>query len=144
MITITNISTSKVYLTFPDIHFHRELVKGYAMPVKDEDYQMMTFDPGFQKLVEDHFIRVDGLEGEVVHVDTPVYDAAAIKKMLEAGDVTAFAKFIPNAAPAEKEAAVQFAIDLGITNSAITSLLKKYCDVDIISAINTKHQTEEK
>jgi hypothetical protein len=36
------------------------------------------------------------------------------------------------------------AIDKGITNSAITALIKKYCNVDVIKAINIKHELEEK
>ena len=64
--------------------------------------------------------------------------------MLDNADVTAFAKFIPHATSAEKESAVQLAVDKGITNGAIVALLKKYCGVDVISAINAKHQAEEK
>ena len=146
MITITNISSSKVWLTFPDIHFHRELAKGFPLPVKKEDYEYMCFDPGFQTLVRGHFIKVNGLEEEtqaVVVDNSTIYDAAAIKAMLTKQDVTAFAKFIPTAKAAERETAVQYAIDLGVTNNAIVTLLKKYCDVDIISAINRKHQVEE-
>ena len=63
--------------------------------------------------------------------------------MLEKQDITAFAKFIPNAAPAEKDTVVQLAVDMGITNGGFVTLIKKYCDVDVISAINTKHLVEE-
>ena len=76
-------------------------------------------------------------------VSGTVYTAQDIGAMLDKLDVTAFAKFIPNAAPAEKETAIKLAIDKGITNPAITALIKKYCDIDVINEINMKHQAEE-
>ena len=63
--------------------------------------------------------------------------------MFDTANITEFAKFIPNAAEAEKETAVKLAIEKGITNSGFTALIKKYCGVDVISAINMKHQAEE-
>jgi hypothetical protein len=64
--------------------------------------------------------------------------------MLTSGNVTAFAKFIPKATAAEKESAVTLAVEHKITNAGIVALIKKYCDVDIINAINVKHEAEEK
>ena len=64
--------------------------------------------------------------------------------MLVKGDVTAFAKFIPNATEAEKESAVTLAVEHKITNAGIVALIKKYCDVDVIKAIAAKHDAEEK
>ena len=64
--------------------------------------------------------------------------------MLIKNDVTAFAKFIPTATAAEKESAVNLAIQHKITNNAIVALIKKYCDVDIINAISVAHDAEEK
>jgi len=64
--------------------------------------------------------------------------------MLVSGDVTKFAKFIPKATAAEKESAVTLAVEHKITNTGIVALIKKYCDVDVIEAINVKHQSEEK
>jgi len=64
--------------------------------------------------------------------------------MLLDNDVTAFARFIPNATEAEKESAVTLAVEHKITNSGIIALIKKYCDIDVIDAIAKKHDAEEK
>jgi len=64
--------------------------------------------------------------------------------MLLTNDITGFAKFIPHATAAEKESAVTLAIQHKITNNAIVTLIKKYCDVDVINAINVAHDAEEK
>jgi hypothetical protein len=64
--------------------------------------------------------------------------------MLLTNDITNFAKFIPHATAAEKESAVTLAIQHKITNNAIVALIKKYCDVDVINAINVAHDAEEK
>lgn len=144
-IKIKNVSTSLVSLFFPDIRFNRELPPGREIPVSDEDYQEMTFDSGFMALVNGHYIRVSGVEEEQqVSIIENIVEASEIKKMLETNDVTAFAKFIPNATDAEKDSAVTLAVDLKVTNSGIVALIKKYCGVDIINAIAAKHDAEEK
>lgn len=144
-ITLTNVSTSTISLFFPEIKWNRDLIPGRTVPVSPEDYEEMTFDTGFMSLVEGHYIKVDGLsEEEQVSDVGQVTTAAAIAKMYDDNDVTAFAKFIPNATDAEKESVITIAVDKGITTPAFVGLIKKYCDVDIINAINVKHQSEEK
>lgn len=144
-IRIKNVSTSLVSIYLPNIRFNRELMPGREVPVSDEDYQEMTFDAGFMALVNGHYIKILGLEEEKqVAIVNNVYEAGEIEKMLLTGDVTAFAKFIPSATEAEKESAVTLAVQHKITNSGIAALIKKYCDVDLIEAINVKHQSEEK
>ena len=145
MIKITNVSTSLVSLYVPEIKLNRDLVPGRTIMVTPEEYDELTFDPGFNALARGHYIRIDGVEAnKQVEVITNVVDAKTIENMLLKGDVTAFAKFIPHATEAEKESAVTLAVEHKITNSGINALIKKYCDVDIIKAINIKHEAEEK
>ena len=145
MIRIKNVSTSLVSLYVPAIKLNRELTPGRAIPVSEEEYEELTFDPGFMALVNGHYIVIEGLEAEQQVADVgPVFDASKINDMLVRNDVTAFAKFIPNATEAEKESAVTLAVEHKITNSGIVALIKKYCDVDIINAISMKHDAEEK
>ena len=145
MIKIKNVSTSLVSLYAPSIKLNRELTPGRAIPVSQEEYEELTFDPGFLALLNGHYIKVEGVEEEQqVAIIGNVFDAAEIEKMLLEGNVTAFAKFIPNATAAEKESAVTLAVEHKITNAGIVALIKKYCDVDIINAISIKHDAEEK
>lgn len=143
MIRIKNASTSIVSLYVPSIKLNRELTPGRAIPVTDEEYEELTFDPGFMALVNGHYVIIEGVEADrqVAEVG-PVFDASKIEKMLLAGNVTEFAKFIPRATEAEKDSAVTLAVEHKITNSGIVALIKKYCDVDVIEAINMKHQAE--
>lgn len=145
MIRIKNVSTSLVSLYVPSIRLNRELTPGRAIPVSQEEYEELTFDPGFMALVNGHYVVIEGIEEErqVTEVG-PVFEASKIEKMLLENDVAAFIKFIPNATEAEKESAVTLAVEHKITNSGIVALIKKYCDVDIIQAIAAKHDAEEK
>lgn len=144
-ITVKNVSTSMVSLFAPAIKLNRELTPGREIPLTQEEYEELTFDPGFMALVNGHYIVVKGVaEEEQVSVVSNVYDKDMIEKMLITNNVTAFAKFIPNATVAEKESAVTLAVEHKITNAGIAALIKKYCDVDIINAINAKHDSEEK
>ena len=145
MIRIKNVSTSLVSLYVPSIRLNRELTPGRVIPVSQEEYEELTFDPGFMALVNGHYIVIEGVseEQQVTEVG-PVFEASKIQQMLLKNDVTAFAKFIPNATEAEKESAVTLAVEHKITNSGIVALIKKYCDVDVIDAIAKKHDAEEK
>lgn len=142
-ITIKNISTATVVISVPDLKLRRELIPGRAFSVSKEDYDEMSFDPGFNGLINDHYIAVNGLDEDAIIETHAVYDFGAIGQMLDALDVTAFAKFIPTAAQAERDTVVNLAINKGITHPAFVKLIKQYCDVDVIAAINRKHQVEE-
>jgi predicted amidohydrolase YtcJ len=129
----------------PSIKLNRELTPGRVIPVSQEEYEELTFDPGFMALVNGHYVVIEGIEKEQQVAEVgPVFDASHIEKMLLENDVTKFAKFIPNATEAEKESAVTLAVEHKITNAGIVALIKKYCDVDIINAISMKHDAEEK
>lgn len=145
MITIKNVSTSRVSIYAPAIKFNRALAPGRAIPITQEEYEELTFDPGFMALINGHYIRINGVqEDKQVEVVENVVEASAIEKMLLENDVTKFAKFIPTATVAEKESAVTLAVEHKITNAGIVALIKKYCDVDVINAISMKHDAEEK
>lgn len=144
-IRIKNISTNLVSLYVPNIHFNRELMPGREIPVSQEEYEELTFDTGFMQLVSGHYVKILGVEEEqAVEVVENVFEASEIEQMLVKNDATKFAKFIPNATDAEKESAVTLAVQHKITNAGIVALIKKYCDVDVINAINAKHDAEEK
>ena len=144
-IRIKNVSTSLVSLYVPAIKLNRELTPGRAIPITQEEYEELTFDPGFMALVNGHYVTIEGIDKEQQVAEVgPVFEASKINEMLINNDITAFAKFIPNATEAEKESAVTLAVEHKITNSGITALIKKYCGVDVINAINAKHDAEEK
>lgn len=145
-ITIKNISSANLVLSFDDLKFRRELVPGRSIAVSRDDYDEMTFDPGFNSLVEEHYLQITGLEdGEEVSAEAqaPIFDRKMIEDIFDRQDITAFAKLIPTAAPAEKDSIVQIAAEKRITTPAFVSLIKKYCDTDIMAVINMRYLAEE-
>ena len=144
-IKIKNISTCIVSLQAPGVGLNRELVPGRTIPLTDEEYDELSYDVGFSALLNGHYVKLIGVEEEKqVEVVENVVEATEIEKMLVNNDVTAFAKFIPTASTAEKESAVTLAVEHKVTNAGSVALIKKYCDVDVISAIAVKHEAEEK
>lgn len=143
---LKNISSANVVVVAPNIRFRRELAPGRVVTLTPEEYDELSFDSGFSALLNSHYITVQGIDDdgavEVMNAAN-TFELADIEKMLDTLDITAFAKFLPTAAEAEKETTVKLAIDKGITNGAFTALIKKYCGVDIIGAINMKHQAED-
>lgn len=145
MVTIKNVSSAIVYIVFPDLKIHRQLRPNQSFGVSAEDYDNMIFDAGFSSMIDEHFISVKSDNSEKPKNAVPtekIYDIDAIKAMYANNDFSGFAKFIPTAAPAEKDTAVQLAIDMKVTDNAFIHLIKKYCGVDIINSINIKHQLE--
>lgn len=144
-VRIKNISTCRVSLYVPAVRLNRVLDPGRTIAVSDDEYEELTFDTGFISLLHGHYLKVEGVaEDKQVEIIKNVVEASEIQKMLVDNDVTAFARFIPHATEAEKESVVNLAVAYKITNAGIVALIKKYCDVDVISAIAIKHDAEEK
>ena len=147
-ITIKNISTSNITIIDNSItpRYRVVLAPGREVPIKRENYESLTFDPGFNNLVSAHFIKLNGLtEDEAVELidNNKIYEPTDIEAMFNSKNYTEFAKFLPNATRAEKEAVVEIAIKKGIIDGGFTVLIKKYCGVDVINAIALQHQTED-
>ena len=143
-ITIKNISTATVVLSVPESSFRRVLPPGRVIPVTQREYDDLMFSPGMNTLVRGHYVKINGVEKDKqVEEVNNVYEQSDIAKMFDELNITAFAKFIPTAAAGEKDTVVKLAVEKGITNSAFTALIQKYCGVDVIKAINTKHLAEE-
>lgn len=140
-ITITNISSATVTICSPDINFRRELRPGKTIPITKEQYDSLLFEPGFDSIVKGHYIKINGIEEEQ-SIEEDVYSADQIIKMYDTKDFTGFAKFLPTARDAEKDSVVKLAIEKRVTDNAFVALIKKYCGVDVISAINLQHQLE--
>lgn len=143
--TIQNISSAIVVLSMPDLHFRRELTPGRSCQIDEDLYNEMCFDPGFNGLIEDHYISIIKVDEEnhSTQVTGQAMNGAQIAEMLDKQDVTAFAQFIPKAAQAERDTVVQMAIEKRITQPAFVSLIKKYCGTDVIQAISMQHLAEE-
>ena len=144
-ITIKNISSATVVISVPEISFNRTLVPGRSIPITKEIYDDLLFEPGVQNMIRGGYIVVSGVEeGAEVDVNKEsIKDKASIEAMILNKDITAFAKYIPNASPAARETIVQCVVNNNITDNAFTALIKKYCGVDVITAITMKHQAEE-
>lgn len=142
-IMLKNISTATVYVVSD--RFRRELVPGRAVPISRAVYDDLMFDPGFINLVEGHYVKITGVEEDkaVIENEENVFDFEMIAKMFDEKDYVGFAKFIPTATAAEKDSVIEIAVKKGITDNGFTALIKKYCNVDVIAAINHKHLAEE-
>ena len=139
-ITIKNVSSSMVYITVPEIDFRREMTPGRSIKISKDTYDDLSFDAGFEALVRGHYLKIDGLaEDEVVEDVGTIVESSEIARMLDERNITSFAKFIPQATQAEKETAVKFAIEKHVSDPAFNALIKKYCGVDVIHAIDVRN-----
>lgn len=144
-ITVKNISSGTVVLSVPEINFNRSLAPGRVIPITQEQYDDLLFDPGVQVLTRAGYIKFFGVaEGSELEVnEASIKERSEIEEMMAKRDIVAFAKYIPNASPAAKDVIVSYAVNNNVVDNAFTALIKKYCDVDVISAISIKRQSEE-
>ena len=144
-VTIQNISSATVVISVPDLKLRKELIPGRTIRVDGETYEELTFDPGFNGLIDDHYIAISGIEEEADEVveKENIFSFKEIEEILDKLDVTAFAKMIPAAKQAEKDTIVKMAVEKGITHPAFVKLIQQYCGVDVINAINREHQLKD-
>ena len=147
-ITVKNVSSGKIVLLADGGRFRRELMPGRICPITRTDYENLMYEPGVNVLVNNHAIQFFGVSDEEAVNDTSaqttVYSADQIKKMLVDKDIATFINFIPTARAAEKDAVVEYATELNITDPAFVGAINKYCNIDLIQAISIRHQSEVK
>ena len=140
MIKVKNVGSSTVIILCTDLRFRRKLMPGLTKEVYDE----LSFDTGFQTLVQVGSLRVSGAEAEdseVIVSDKTVLSREEIKEIFEKKDYSKFAKEIKDASPATKESVAAVAVEMRVVDNGFVSLINKYCNMDLLSAI--ANQSEE-
>ena len=138
MIKVKNISSSNVTLICTPLHFRRPLTPSREIALTREVYDELSFDPGFQTLVEIGILKVSGAEEEnaaVIESSLTSLSRDEIKKIFEEKNYAEFAKTIQDVSPATKESIIALAVEMRIVDKGFVSLINKYCDIDVLSAI---------
>ena len=146
-ITLKNISSATVVVGSTNGTMHsRSLAPGRVIALTPSEYEDLMYEPGVQNMLRGGYIKFDGVQEDRAVIETPsnVLEKDEIIKIIDARDITAFAKYIKIAPSAAKETIVQYVVDNNITDNAFTALIKTYCGIDVIQAISVKHQAEEK
>lgn len=145
-ITVKNTSSSSIVLVAPNIRYRRELPVGREIRLSTEEFEELSFEPGFQNLERGGYIVVNGTEEGAVEQTKKakgVASEAEIREILTNRDYEAFSKIITKATKAAKETVVKIAVELNVTDEKFTAPIKKYCGVDVVDAIAFKRQAEE-
>lgn len=144
MIKVKNVGSSTVIILCTDLRFRRKLMPGREVALTKEVYDELSFDTGFQTLVQVGSLRVSGAEtedSEVIVSDKTVLSREEIKEIFEKKDYSKFAKEIKDASPATKESVAAVAVEMRVVDNGFVSLINKYCNIDLLSAI--ANQSEE-
>ena len=144
MIKVKNVGSSTVIILCTDLRFRRKLMPGREVALTKEVYDELSFDTGFQTLVQVGSLRISGAEtedSEVIVSDKTVLSREEIKEIFEKKDYSKFAKEIKDASPATKESVAAVAVEMRVVDNGFVSLINKYCNMDLLSAI--ANQSEE-
>lgn len=145
MIKVKNVGSSTVVLICSDLRFRRKLMPGREVPLTKEVYDELSFDTGFQTLVQVGSLRITGAEeegSETIISNQTVLSREEIKEIFEKKDYSKFAIKIKDASPATKESVAAVAVEMRIVDNGFVSLINKYCNMDLLNAI--ANQSEEK
>ena len=63
-IQVKNVSSATVVITAPDVRLRRELVPGRIVPLTQEEFDELSFDPGMQNLLRAGYLQVKGVDEE--------------------------------------------------------------------------------
>ena len=146
-ITLKNISSATVVVGSPNSNVKsRSLAPNRIITLTPEEYEDLMYEPGVQNMIRGGYIKIGGVEEDREVIETPrnVKEKDEIIKMIDARDITGFAKYIKIAPSAAKDTIVQYVVDNNITDNAFAALIKTHCGIDVINAIAVKHQAEEK
>ena len=144
MIKVKNIGTSTIVLLCTDLRFRRKLMPGREVVLTKEIYDELSFDTGFQTLVQVGSLRVTGAEeagSEVIVSERTALSVEEIKEIFETKNYAKFAEKIKDASPATKESITAVAVEMRIADNGFVTLINKYCNTDLLSAI--ANQAEE-
>lgn len=138
MIKVKNIGSSTVVVICSDLRFRRKLAPGREVSLTKEIYDELCFDTGFQTLVQIGSLRVTGAEeegSEVIESGKTALSREEIKAIFEEKNYAKFAQVIKDASPATKESIIALAVEMRIVDNGFVSLINKYCNTEILSAI---------
>ena len=111
-IQVKNVSSATVVITAPDVRLRRELVPGRIVPLTQEEFDELSFDPGMQNLLRAGYLQVRGVDEESKQmVENAVQQAdeastlsvEEIRKIYDEKNITKFAQVISKASPATRD-----------------------------------------
>lgn len=150
-VILKNAGNGTLCLSYPNqnIKFRAVLLPNREVSISREDYEDILYDAGTLELIQNGALLV--IEGEkktrtleeaIVEdkkdADGIVLSREEVINLLQNGTIAQFTTAIRTASSATRESIGQVAVELAIADGAHTELIKKYCGIDVIKALNLK------
>lgn len=143
-VRIKNISTYTVDIVLPNVRYRRDLAPGQIAPLPDDVVDEFNYDPGCRCWVKNGFLAVltDDEEVKAVLPTAPENAEINVLEVLTKGTVADLNKLLKNSTEVIRDKIVALAIQNNITDAARCSLIKSYCEVDILAAVANQRAVE--
>lgn len=156
---IKNTSGFSILLSYPNAKARFDLTPNRQVSISEAVFEEMKYDAGTEDLLRYgviQFITEDGQKKTLEELLNPtpntenvseiedktdgkiVLSKEEVIKLLQEGTIAQFTKTVKNASAATLETIGQMAIELSVADGARTELIKKYCGIDVLQALNYK------
>lgn len=138
-VKIKNTSTYQVSIILDNVRYRRDLKPGQTTTLPDEAVvEEFNYDTGCRNYVKSGFLQVITDDESVIEAlpEAPADIELDVYALLTKGTVSQLEAALRTGSPALKERVIDVAIKNSIVDAARVMLIKKYCDVDVLQALN--------
>ena len=137
-VQIKNTSGYRISIILDNVRYRRDLNPGQETVIPEDVFEEFNFDNGCRNYMRNGFLKVITDDVEIKEqlpeipedVDMDADDVVTNKSIAE------FTAILKNASPAMKEKIVAAAIKNSTMDAPKVALIKNYCNVDVLQALN--------
>lgn len=137
-VKIKNTSGYRISIILDNVRYRRDLNPGQETVIPEDVFEEFNFDNGCRNYMRNGFLKVIAEDVEIKEqlpeipedVDMDADDVVTNKSIAE------FTAILKNASPAMKEKIVAAAIKNSTMDAPKVALIKNYCNVDVLQALN--------
>lgn len=137
-VKIKNTSGYRISIILDNVRYRRDLNPGQETVIPEDVFEEFNFDNGCRNYMRNGFLKVITEDVEIKEqlpeipedVDMDADDVVTNKSIAE------FTAILKNASPAMKEKIVAAAIKNSTMDAPKVALIKNYCNVDVLQALN--------
>lgn len=138
-VKIQNLSSFKIGINLPNVRFRRDINPKQTTVLPDDVFEDFNYDPGCIAFVRDGFLKVitddEEIKEQLTRPEAMTSDEVDVAKILTEAPVADLIKVIKNASPALKDLIIAEAVRLNITDEGRCNVIKKFLNVDVLTAI---------
>lgn len=143
-VQIKNLSSYGVTINLPNVRFRRSLNPYQSCTLPEDVFEEFNYDSGCREMVRAGAIKVITEDPEIKEqiVEVPAVVEVDIKELLTEKTVSELNNVLKEASANLRSRIAEEAINLSVADLPRVTLIKKYCNVDVVEAISLQRSVE--